>query len=335
MHDDAHKLTGLYTALSIVAIFLFLALLSLSTGGGDVGWRQIFDFLSLEEIDGTSRLIITQIRLPRLCAAILAGASLALAGAGMQSLFRNPLADPSVTGVSSGAALGAVVAVAFFSTLWTMQLFALLGGLAAVAVVCAIGRVNGKDSVLSTLLAGIAVNAFCAAIVGFFMYSVRDAGLRGFVFWMLGSLDRCTWAQIITACIICIPSGIAIFALSSSLNLMLLGRDQAFHSGVNANKVWLIVTIAAAAMTAAVVAICGIIGFVGLVVPHILRLLIGPDNKKLLPLSAAGGASLLIFSDVVARTFSQTDPVPIGVITSFIGAPFFAFLLRSKGIRND
>ncbi len=330
-----HSFSGRCIALTVIPFFFLLALLSLSSGSGGVGLKQILDFLTFGEIDDTSRLIIIQIRMPRLCSAMLAGASLALAGASMQSLFRNPLADPSVTGVSSGAALGAVLAATFFPGFGTMQFFALLGGGFALALVCAIGGTNGRNRVFSTLLAGIAVNAFCSAIVGFFMYSVRDTGLRGFVFWMLGSLDRCTWGQIFAAATICVPSALVIFLLSDSLNLMLLGRNQAFHSGVNTDKTWLFVTVAASAMTASVVALCGIIGFVGLVVPHIFRLLVGPDNGKLLPLSVVGGASMLLFSDITARFFSQTDPVPIGVITSLIGAPFFAFLLKSKGTKND
>ncbi len=331
MGIGAHKLVGRCVAFALVPLFIFLLLLSLASGGGDVGWKEVFDFLTLQGTDEVSELIILHVRLPRLCAGILTGASLAIAGVGMQSLFRNPLADPSVTGVSSGAALGAVVAISFFSSEDITQILALLGGLGAVTLVCSLGRVNGKSSTISILLSGIAINAFCAAVVGFFMYTVRDDGLRGFVFWSLGSLDRCDWAQITTTATICIPSWIVMFAMSRKLNIALLGNAQAFHCGVNVNMLWIISMIATAAMTAAVVSLCGMIGFVGLVVPHMIRLAIGPDNRKLMPLAAIAGASLLMLSDSIARAISQSDPVPIGVITSFIGAPFFAYLLRRKG----
>jgi len=328
--------TGSFLVTTALLVFLFagLSAFSMASGSDDIGFAKLWLFLTGGTLDETSRLIFWEIRLPRLCAGILAGASLSLAGAGMQSLFRNPLSDPSITGVSSGAALGAVIAITYFHSMLALQSGALAAGLVAVVVVCAIGRIDGKTSALSTLLGGIAVNAFCAAIVGFFMYSVRDAGLRGFVFWTLGSLDRCDWTSLSAAAMLCVPAWALMLSLAKPLNIMLLGREQAFHSGVNVDKVWAIAIFAAAVMTAAVVAICGVIGFVGLVVPHILRMLIGPDNRKLLPLSALAGASLLIFSDSVARSFSPTDPVPVGVITALIGAPFFAFMLRKGGF-ND
>ena len=196
-----------------IGSLLILAAVSLSLGSGSVGFEQLVDYIFLRPLSPTEILIIEQLRFPRVIMGILAGASLALAGAGMQSLFRNPLADPSITGVSAGSALGAVLAISIFPlSAACLQAGAIVCGLAASAAVCMLGRSNGRMSALSTLLAGIAINAFCGAIVGYCMYSVRDAGLKGFVFWTLGSLDRCDWSDVISTAALCIPSWIALFA---------------------------------------------------------------------------------------------------------------------------
>ena len=304
------------SALLAVALAVF-SMLSLVFGSSEIPCADIFSALFFGGENETAKLVLWEIRLPRLCAAMLCGSSLAVAGVGMQSLFRNPLADPSVTGVSSGAALGAVIAMTFFGSVVSGEILALVFGLGAAFAVCSTGSAFSRNSVYSVLLAGIAVNAFCGALVGFFMYTVRDAGMRGFVFWSLG-----------------VPSQILVYTQSRAMNLLLLGEESAFHGGVDVRRVRLCVIAASAVMTAACVSICGIIGFVGLVVPHILRMLTTPDNRTLVPLSALGGALLLTFSDVAARAVSQTDPVPIGVITALLGAPFFAFLLKSKGLGN-
>ena len=325
--------TGNVRLLSAFLLFLFLLLCaaSLLTGSGSAAdAHQLLSLLLGKDADPTALLIFREIRLPRLCAGILTGASLALAGAGMQSIFRNPLADPSITGVSAGAALGAVLAIALSFPPMLLEISAFSAGLIAAGTVFFAGKIDGKISAFSTLLAGIAVNALCGAIVGFFMYSVRDAGLRGFVFWTLGSLDRCDMTSVATASALALPSWILMFALARPLNVMLLGRQQAFHSGVDVKKIWVLTLAAAAAMTASSVAICGIIGFVGLVVPHIIRLACGPDNRALMPLSALAGACLVMASDILSRCVSPTDPIPIGAITSLLGAPFFIMILRGK-----
>ncbi len=318
----------------LVLSFLLSAAISLSCGAGGIDFAGLWAAVS-GGADESARLIIGQIRLPRLAAGILAGASLSLAGGAMQSLFRNPLADPSILGVSSGAALGAVTAMTVFAGVFATEICALAGGLAAAFAVYKLGAFGGRASAFSTLLAGIAVNAFCGALVGFFMYSARDVGLRGYVFWSLGSLDRCGWADILAAAAAAVPSWIAILLCARPLNLMLLGRQQAFHSGVNVGLVWVLVGSAAALATSASVAICGIIGFVGLVVPHMVRTVSGPDNRVLLPLSAVGGATILALADAAARLWSPSDPVPIGVVTALLGAPFFLALLKRAGDSAD
>ncbi len=316
------------------SIFLLLASLSICQGSSDVSFKDIFSSLLFISDDETTNLVLWQIRLPRLLAGILTGASLAMAGTAMQSLFRNPLADPSITGVSSGAALGAVFAISFFSSIFALELGALIFGIGAVLIVCFIGKIDGRTSALSTLLGGIAVNAFCGAIVGFFMYTARDAGIKGFVFWSLGSLDRCTWSELAISYTLSAPAWIYLFMSTHKMNVLLLGEENAYHCGVDVEKTRVAIIAMSAIITAASVSICGVIGFVGLVVPHILRSFVGADNKKLLPMSALGGAALVIFADIISRTISHTDPVPIGVVTALIGAPFFAILLKTKGGSN-
>ncbi len=331
---DLKRARTAWVSAFLVVGLLFFSTLSLLFGSSEIPCADIFSALFFGGENETAKLVLWEIRLPRLCAALLCGSSLAVAGVGMQSLFRNPLADPSVTGVSSGAALGAVVALSFFGSVAAGEVLALIFGLGAAFAVCSTGSALSRNSVYSVLLAGIAVNAFCGALVGFFMYTVRDAGMRGFVFWSLGSLERCGWTELAAAFALCVPSQFVVLRQSRAMNLMLLGEEAAFHGGVDVRRVRLCIVAASAVMTAACVSICGIIGFVGLVVPHILRMLTTPDNRALVPLSALGGALLLVFADVLSRTVSQTDPVPIGVITALLGAPFFAFLLKTKGAGN-
>lgn len=317
-----------------IALLLILAAVSLSLGSGSVGFSQVCDYVCLRPLSETEIIIIEQLRFPRVIMGILTGASLALAGAGMQSLFRNPLADPSITGVSAGSALGAVLAISILPmSAASLQAGAIVCGLASSAAVCMLGRSSGKISALSTLLAGIAINAFCGAIVGYCMYSVRDAGLKGFVFWTLGSLDRCDWTDVLSTAALCLPSWAALFACAGALNVMLLGREQAYHTGINTAAIWIVTTAAASVATAACVAVCGTIGFVGLVVPHIMRMITTPDNRVLMPLCAIGGAALMTLSDIVTRIASPDDPIPIGVVTALIGAPVFIALLKGK--RNN
>ena len=320
------------------AICLFFALafllcglsaLSLTVGFADLGLVEIFQIFYGTEADEHLRTLFFEIRLPRLFAGIFAGASLASAGAAMQALFRNPLADPSITGVSSGAALGAALCLFLFSaSFFSLQIFALAFGLGAAFAVWRLGRMNGRISAFSMLLAGIAVNAFCGAIVGFLMYGVREAGLKGFIFWSLGSLDMAYWPSLIAASAVSFAAWLVLMFNARGLNMLTLGREGAYHSGANVGGLQLIAILCASMMTASCVALCGVIGFVGLVVPHIVRMLSGADNRTLLPISALGGACLLVFADIVSRLANPTDNVPIGVITALIGAPFFVFLLR-------
>lgn len=323
----SRKATVLFFALFVS--LCALSILSLSIGFADLGLRRIFEILCGSCTDESLRALFFEIRLPRLAAGIFAGASLASAGAAMQTLFRNPLADPSITGVSSGAALGAALSIFLFSSsFFSLQAFALAFGLGAAFSVWGLGRVDGRISAFSMLLAGIAVNAFCGAIVGFAMYGVREAGLKGFIFWTLGSLDAAVWPSLAAASCVSLAAWLVLMFNARGLNMLTLGREGAYHSGADVGRLQLVAILCASLMTASCVALCGVIGFVGLVVPHIVRMLSGPDNRTLIPLSALGGACLLVSADIVSRIANPTDNVPIGVITALVGAPFFVFLLR-------
>lgn len=313
------------------ALLAFLSAVSLGVGLREISYADILSALFGNGVDETLRAIIFDIRLPRLVAGVFCGAMLASAGVAMQALFRNPLADPSITGVSSGAALGAALAINFGGGAFPIQISALVFGLFAAFAIWRLGRINGRLSAFSMLLAGIAINAFCGALVGFLMYSVREAGVKGFIFWTLGSLENCSWRELAGASFMGILCWLALFFNSRGLNMVMLGSDHAYLSGANVKSVQGISICAAAVMTACAVMVCGIIGFVGLVVPHICRMLTSPDNRSLLPLSAVSGACLVVFSDIVSRLVSPLDSVPIGVVTALLGAPFFLYLLRRGG----
>ncbi len=332
-HSKSGRFFPVFFVLCVLLIIVSTS--SLCVGSSNVSFGELVDLILGKELSQQSKLILLELRFPRLAISLITGASLGLAGAGMQSIFRNPLADPSITGVSSGAALGAVLAISFGLGYTSMQFTALIGGLLAFASACIIGRSSGKLNPLSMLLGGIAINAFCGAIVGWCMYNAREGGLKSFVFWSLGSLDNADWNAVTMCIAISIPFWILTLLLGKSLNLIALGEETAFHSGVNVRLVWYLTAVSSAVITASCVAVCGIIGFVGLVVPHITRLLCGADNRKLLPTSAVAGALLLTFSDLLSRLFNVDNPVPIGVITALAGVPFFLFLLKfGKGERN-
>ncbi len=313
------------------SVFFVLAVsaASLCFGSVDIPPNAVFSAIFGGGESGES-LIVTQLRLPRIAAALITGASLALAGCGLQSVFINPLAEPSITGVSAGASLGAVIAIMFFPSAAALQILAFAFALAASLCVCAVAREGGKINPTSAVLAGVAVNAMCAAGVGLFMYSTREIGIKSFVFWSLGSFDKCDWSDIRTCFLVSFPAWIVMLGQYKRLNVMLLGHRQAFDIGVNVRATQYLVVLAAVAMTSASVAMCGVIGFVGLIIPHIARAICGADNGKVMPLSMIAGAALAVCADLFARVASPDYPVPVGVITSILGAPFFVLILKQK-----
>jgi len=285
-----------------------------------------------------AELVFFNIRLPRLVLGLVAGAGLGMAGALMQGLFRNPLADPGLIGVSSGAALAAGVTIVmgslWFPDLpralgsWTLVLMAFGGGLAVTVLIYLLSRGEGGTRVGLMLLAGIAVNALAGAGLGLLNFLATDEQLRNLQFWLLGSLGGARWSAVALVGGITVVAGAVGLRLARPLNALALGEAQAMLLGVPVERVKQIAIVATALAVGAVTATTGIIGFIGLVAPHMVRLLAGPDHRWVLPGSALLGAVLVLLADAVARTVMQPAELPLGVLTAAVGVPFFLILLR-------
>lgn len=331
----------------VLAIALVItALFSLTAGASDASlWNLIRSLWSGADASGDvlsqrDRLIIVDIRLPRIVLGILIGAALAVSGAVMQGLFRNPLADPGLVGVSSGAGLGAISIIVLGGTilaplttmlgLLTLPLAAFGGGLFTTLVLYRVATRQGRTSVATMLLAGIALGALAGALTGLLTYVADDRQLRDMTFWGLGSLAGATWSKIISAGPIILVVLIVVPFLARGLNALALGEASANHLGVNVQRVKNIAIVSVAAAVGASVAVSGGIGFVGIVVPHILRLSIGPDHRYLLPCSALLGAILLLLADAFSRTIVAPAELPIGIVTATFGAPFFLWILLRR-----
>jgi iron complex transport system permease protein len=334
--------------LFIMAIaFGFVFILSLNLGYAHIPFNNILIILAkqvpiLESlvdssfITRTAEVIIVQIRLPRVICGALVGAALATAGVTYQGIFRNPMADPYVIGASTGAALGASLVMVLgvgVSLLGvnTLQIMAFVGSLVTVLIVYAIARVGSRVPVTTLLLTGIAVSLFLSAIVTFLRTIASDKILHGLTFWLIGSLAPTeTWDKVWAVLPLIVVGAAISYLYSRDLNIFALGEDQAQHLGVEIEKVKLILLVSGALMTAAAVSISGLIVFVGLIIPHLTRVLIGPDHRVLLPTSAILGASFLMICDALSRVIMGSGEAPVGVITALSGAPFFIYLLRRK-----
>ena len=278
--------------------------------------------------------VLWNIRLPRVVLGGLVGAALAVSGALLQGIFRNPLADPGLIGVSSGAALGAVFTIisglAVFG-IYTLPVAAFLAGAATTLLVYRLSRRHGRTDVAMLLLVGLALNALAGATTGLLTYLADDAQLRSIVFWTLGGLGGALWETVLAAT----PPILIVLVLAPRLgfylNLFALGEAEARHLGVNVEWIKRAAVLMAALATGAAVALTGPIGFIGLIVPHMVRLTIGPDHRWLIPACAFGGATLLILADLLARTLAAPAEIPVGLFTSFAGGPFFlALILRTR-----
>ncbi len=286
---------------------------------------------------GMGNAVLWEIRFPRVMLAVIVGVSLACAGATMQGAFSNPLAEPGVVGVSSGAMLGAVMQIVlgfFFAGIWTITIAAFFGGLLAVLAVYAVSRSDGRTEVVTVVLTGIAVNALAGAVIGFLSYFSTDAQLRSITFWMLGSLAQASWLKVA----IVLPGAILGLALANAyahqLDLLSLGERSASHLGVNVERLRLAMMMTVAVLTAAAVAVSGIVMFVGLVIPHLVRMVAGPSHRLLLPAASLAGATILVLADLAGRTIAAPAEIPLGVLTSLIGSPFFLWQLRRTRARQ-
>ncbi|KOF21147.1 iron ABC transporter [Ensifer adhaerens] len=315
---------------------------SIMTGAADASLSNVVRWLlgandADQVLSVRDRIIILDIRLPRAVLGMLVGASLAVSGVVMQGLFRNPLADPGLVGVSSGASLGAVLLIVLGSAVfgplfalfgfYALPVAAFIGGLITTLLLYRIATRGGQTSVATLLLAGIALGALTGAFTGVLIFMADDKQLRDVTFWGLGSLAGANWTKIAAAAPIILLSLAVTPFLSRGLNAITLGEAAAFHMGIPVQRMKNIAIVSVAAATGASVAVSGGIGFVGIVVPHLLRLVIGPDHRYLVPASALLGGTLLILADMIARTIASPAELPIGIVTAFIGAPFFLWIL--------
>jgi len=321
---------------------LFVAgVISLRLGAYPISVRDIVTTLfqgvigRWDDMPGGLKSIVWEIRLPRIMLGILVGASLSTAGAGFQALLRNPLADPYVLGVSSGAALGAIISlIAAPHAPGAIQLAAFAGAAATIAAVYFLGRRGGQLDSATLLLAGIVAASFLSAIIMFLMTTLSGRDLRGMAFWLMGDLGTISpanpvrWFEALFAVFV-IAAG-AIYATSSDLNLILTGEQEARHLGVNVNRVKLVVYVAASVLTGLAVSVSGAIGYVGLLVPHLMRMMFGTDYRLLVPTSALGGAILVVLADTLARTIVSPTELPVGAMTAIAGAPVFIYLMRRR-----
>jgi iron complex transport system permease protein len=289
------------------------------------------------EGDGALRQIWLTIRLPRVLLALVIGGSLALAGCVMQGLFRNPLADPGLLGISSGAACAVALWVVLPVTLpallmlYAPMLAAFLGALATTGVIFILSQ--QRDGSLSRLLlVGIAINALCGAAVGVLSWVSNDAQLRQLSLWGMGSLGTAQWSTLLAVTSLMLPTVLFIWRLAPTLNLLQLGEEDAHYLGVDVRRVQCILLLCSALLVAAAVAVCGVIGFIGLVIPHLMRMWLGSDHRAVIPGSVLAGACLLLIADTLARTAVSPAEMPVGLLTSILGAPWFLWLIfRQRG----
>jgi iron complex transport system permease protein len=324
--------------LIFLALFLLTFLvfsLSVSIGTVKVSFSDIIRSIFYQNNQSGADTIILQIRLPRVILSLLVGASLGGAGTVFQSLFVNPMADAYIIGISSGSALGAVLAIAlnirfYILGISSIPVFAFIGGVSTVLLVYAISSRGRHNQMLNLLLSGLAINSFLSSVMSFLLL-LSDTSLHESIYWLMGGFSGRGWEHIRIMTPYFILSVIILSLFTRELNILLLGDEQAQTLGVNVPQVRRIIIVFTSLLTATAVSVSGIIGFVGLVVPHILRLLIGPDNRMLFPASLFGGAILLTISDLIARIALSPSEIPVGIVTSLIGAPFFISLLVKRG----
>ncbi|MEE1779657.1 MULTISPECIES: FecCD family ABC transporter permease [Streptomyces] len=322
---------------ALSAALLVGCLLSAGLGAYDIPLGDVLSSLQHrvglggQALDRVAESVLWNVRLPRVTLALLVGSSLGCAGALMQGVFGNPLAEPGVIGISSGAAVGAVASIAlgltFFGN-WTITVCAFVSGLATVLLVYVLSRSGGRTEVVTLILTGIAVNAFAGALIGLFIFFADNAQITQITFWQLGSLSQATWPKVL-AVLPCAALGLLVAPFHArKLDLLALGERPARHLGVDVERLRIVLVLVVALLTAAAVAVAGIISFVGLLVPHLLRMANGPGHRFLVPGSALGGALVLVAGDLAARTVADPAELPLGVLTALFGSPFFFWLLR-------
>lgn len=338
LHTYHHRIILLI--LTSILLYAFAAL-SISIGPFDLSFLDSLRVLLLNDQTHAAHvnLIIHEVRLPRTLLAIAIGGILALCGTVMQGLFRNPLADPGIIGVSAGASFGAAIAIVLLNGIiestgllnfGVVPFFAFIGGTLATLLIYAIGTNRNGTSITTMLLAGVALSAIAGAGIGLLNYIADDEALRDLSLWSMGSLAGATWESI-TLALICLITLFGVFwHLALPLNALLLGESEARHLGVRVQYLKRMLILFTAIGVGICVSLSGIIGFIGLIVPHIGRIFVGPDHRILLPISTLIGSCLLLLSDMISRTLVSPMEMPVGIITATIGAPFFLFLLYQQ-----
>ncbi|MFQ5909958.1 MAG: FecCD family ABC transporter permease [Thermoplasmata archaeon] len=330
---------GILALFALVLISVFASLMFGTVGPIGPGiplrysWEGFLDSLlgSGPAFDDTLRAILLEMRLPRILLACAVGAALAVSGAVMQALFRNPLAEPYILGISSGAAVAVSLGLVWglTSSLFSRPALAFSGALITVGAVYGISQVRGRIKTDTLLLAGVAIASFLSAVSFYVLYAAgKDRDL--IISWIMGSFALTTIDEVLITSVVVMTGGLLVFLFARDMNALLMGEESAKQLGVNADLVKVVALATASVLTAIAVSFVGIVGFVGLIIPHMVRMTLGPDNRILIPASAFAGGTFLIWMDVLARTVAGGQEIPIGIITAFCGAPFFIYLLRSR-----
>ncbi len=321
--------TILVTLVSIV--FLLIAMiLGISVGSTTRNWKELIDTLrGFTQHHTLCSTIVWKIRFPRVILATLVGSTLSLGGLTFQAILRNPLAEPYILGISGGSAVGAIIGILLgLSNFPGVATLSFAGSMLTLFLVILIasGKTAREDSLL---LAGVMVNAFCSSIIIFLVSLTQDARLHSIMFWLMGDLSLASSGRVFLLSLFLVPCFLVIFFLARPLNLIAMGKDTAENLGVNTKLIYLITLVVVSLMVSAVVCQSGLVGFVGLVIPHLLRTILGADHRVLVPASVFGGAGYMVVCDVLARVLPSQGEIPVGVITAMIGAPLFIFLLKS------
>jgi iron complex transport system permease protein len=343
MRAPSMRPSAILVYITLIAGVLAVALLATTVGAAGIPLPRLAAALGLN-IAGADpamlardELVLWSIRIPRIAVAGMIGGLLALSGAIMQGLFRNPLADPALVGVSSGGAFAAASAIVISDSAWgasfrflqleLLPVAAFAGSLLTTTLLYKIASREGRTSVAIFLLAGLAIAAIANAGIGLLVFVADDRQLRDITFWLLGSLSGATWPKAGMVAPVALLALLSIPLIARGLDVLVLGEAEAFHTGVDVERLKKISIVLISAMTGVAVSICGVVGFVGIVVPHLLRIVIGPGHRMLLPASVCLGAILLIGADTIARVLAAPAEVPIGILTAALGAPFFLFIL--------
>lgn len=314
------------TIIILAAVLFVCAAISVSFGAAKIDLRGLFDPVNSQ---------IVRMRAARIALAIIAGGGLSVAGVILQGLLRNPLCEPYVLGISSGASLGAVVAAAFgiggnILGFGAFTLFAFLGAAASLFIVYMLSRVNGRVPLQNLLLTGVIVGAVISSISIFIVFTSQNEAVHNVIWWLLGNLQIFDTSQLVLVALAVAIGVVSSLLLSKELNAISLGEEEALHLGVDVERLKKILFLITSLITGAIVSVTGMIGFVGLIVPHFMRLLTGPDQRVLIPSSLLAGGIFLVLCDLVSRTAIIPSEIPVGVITAIIGGPFFIILLRRK-----